>query len=97
MRWLSCLAVLILVLAPSRAASASAFPRFDGLWLPVGVSLGGVVAQEGSDGFVLGGELSVVELDYVSSPVKWMLLGGVADATWDFGHDVMRLSGPLRA
>ncbi len=86
------LTILILAmvcwLAPS-VAGASALPRLDGLWMPIGVSLGGAIRQEGSIGFVLGGELSVVDLRPHNSANVWWF-GGVADATWDFAHEAMR-------
>jgi len=51
--------------------------------------LGGAIGQEGNVAFVLGGELSFVDLRPHRAAKYWWF-GGVADATWDFGNEAMR-------
>lgn len=78
------------LLGSASDARADAGPKFgSGVWMPVGVTLGGAFRDEPVSGFVIGGELSVVYL-WMDSGLQGMWLGGVADATYDFGVEGVR-------
>jgi hypothetical protein len=90
-RWLGVLVTAGLVAAPSWA-HADAFPHLaPGWYLPVGVNVGVAVQEGGGEGFVLGGEASIVHIDFST----WLWYGAYVDTVGDFGRDSMRLSfGP---
>lgn len=89
-RWCVAAAAAANVWWHASPAAADAGPKFgNGLWLPVGLSLGGAFRGDLPTGFVLGGEVSAVYLWMEDTP-EGMWLGGVADAVWDFGSDAFR-------
>jgi hypothetical protein len=78
--------------APRRAASDAMPPAAPGWYVPVGINLGGSLHHDVPGGFLLGGEVSVVNRNQASQAV-WV--GGYADGLWDFGADHARISiGP---
>jgi hypothetical protein len=86
----SALALLAVALAP-RDARADAGPHFNtGVFFPVGVNVGYSANPGQPNGFVFGGEASVV---YFDRGLVWF--GAYGDALRDFGKDETRFSvGP---
>jgi len=67
----------------------------EGIYAPVGVNLGAALRGEGDNGFLLGGELSLVRLWPELHDMPMVILGGYGDFVHDFGSDTRRLSfGP---
>lgn len=81
-------AVLAGVASPARA-SAHGLPDAN-IWMPVGLSTGYALHDNGPNGVLLGPELSVV---HITNQAVWY--GGYTDFVWDLGSDRQRLSiGP---
>lgn len=81
---------LLAVSASPAPTHADAFPAPRGWYVPVGINLGGALHHSLPDGFLFGGEASVVHID---EGAVWA--GGYVDGLWDFGADQFRFSvGP---
>ena len=76
--------------ALGRTARADAFPTFEsGVFMPVGLNLGGAFRPALPNGFVLGGEVSIVHLWFSTEPTGFWV-GIVGDGAYDFGSDAFR-------
>jgi hypothetical protein len=81
-------AALVAIATPGRADAHG--PPNANIWMPVGLSTGYSLHDDGPNGALLGPELSVV---HITNDAVWY--GGYADFVWDFGSDRQRLSiGP---
>lgn len=91
-RLASCgLGVFALALPVSARAHGSMDLNLSGVYVPVGVNLGAGLRQDGADGFLLGGEASLVRF-WADSLA---FFGGYVDYLHDFGAKTHRLSiGP---
>ncbi len=77
------------VVASAEGASAHGFPNAN-IWMPVGLSTGYSLHDDGPNGALLGPELSLV---HITNDAIWY--GGYTDFVWDLGSDRQRFSiGP---
>jgi len=72
--WLS---AFVLASAPDMAHAGVPVDLPEALFLPVGVNVGGVFYGDQPDGFLIGGEVSIVK----TGGILWY--GGYADGVWD--------------
>ena len=84
--WIISIALLMFTPQSARASGGGSFSVEDEWFLPFGMNIGYTTNDKGIDGFLLGGELSLV---YMAS--DQLFVGGFADVNHDFGRDVTRV------